>query len=506
MTSRAVAVAVALGCAAGATAARADVGFDVDRVYRVSPGDSPTTGPADAPITIVAFSDFYCPHCTRLAGTLAELGRMYPGRLRVVYRHNLLDPDDGSLAAQVAMAAHRQGKFWPMHDLLYSTEDSLTRAVVEEYAELLGLDMARFRSDLDRQVDLSRIRADIAEADRLGIRATPMLFINGRPLTGAQPLGVLVQRVEEELERTDAMIRGGAEPAALYDAIVSRGQPRAGTIESGADASIPPVIDPTAAYAVGLGLPSHQRGADDALVTIVEFSDFECGYCRRSRATLEALRAELGDDLRLVWRHKPLTATGGSKLLAEAAIAAGEQGKFWEFHDRALAHPGPVRRADMEAFAREIGLDLARFRTALDDRTHLPDVLVDVAEGAALGVRGTPTFYINGTPVIGAVPLDEMRAVVQAKRTEAQALVAAGVPREDVYDEAIRRTIAARSASPATATTATPSDPIDAYIEVLVACRAKDGRAATTAFGRVTDRTRRGALRKECRRLGVKLP
>jgi protein-disulfide isomerase len=490
------------GLVAVARPATADkAGFDPAAVYRVPVGDSPSLGPADAPVTIIEFSDFYCPHCNRAAGTLADLMRIYPGQLRLVYRHNLLDSRNGTLAAQAAMAAHDQGKFWAMHDLLFSSAEPIRRAVIDEYAYQLGLDMVRFRTAVDSGAALARIKEDVALAERLGVAATPMLFINGRPITGAQALGVFVELIQTELARTEDMISRGADPAGLYDAAIQAGRDRAGPIAPGADQPGERALDVDATYPVGLGLTSHQRGSADALVTIVEFSDFECGFCRRSRDTLRALRSELGHDLRVVYRHKPLVASGNTKLVAEAAVAAGEQGKFWEFHDRAFAHDGRIRRDDIERFAREIDLDMERFRSALDDRRHLREVIAEAADAAALGVRGTPTFFINGTPVIGAVPLAKLRAVALEKKAEALALVKAGVAKGDVYAEVIRRGAGARREA-----SAVPGDPIDDQIAVLVACRAKDAAAAAAAFGRLKGKARRTAVRKDCKRLGIALP
>src|SRR5262249_16260857 len=125
-------------------------------------GDAPAEGPAGALVTVVEFSDFQCPFCSRVAPTLPQLPHRYGADLRIVWRNNPLPfHDHAMLAAEAAMAAHAQGRFWPMHVMLFQNQRALERADLERYAEQIGLDMARFRSDLDQHVHQATIRADM---------------------------------------------------------------------------------------------------------------------------------------------------------------------------------------------------------------------------------------------------------------------------------------------------------------------------------------------------------
>jgi hypothetical protein len=144
---------------------------------------------------------------------------------------------------------------------------------------------------------------------------------------------------------------------------------------------------------------------------------------------------------------------------------------------------------------------MPRFRRALDDRAYLPAVLADAAVAASLGVRGTPTFFINGTPVIGAVPIDVFRAVIDAKLGQARELVRSGVSRSDVYAEVLRR-----GASSVVSPEPTDIDPIELHIAVLAACRAGDADKALQLFMQVDDAARRKLIRRDCKRFGVELP
>jgi protein-disulfide isomerase len=155
------------------------------------------------------------------------------------------------------------------------------------------------------------------------------------------------------------------------------------------------------------------RGDARAPVTIVAFSDFECPFCAKAEATLRALEDEYRGKVRIVFRSQPLPFHEHAKLAARAALAAGEQGKFWEYHDALFAHQRDLDRAALERYATDLGLDLARFRAALDaDRTGAL-VDADVAEATRLGVAGTPTFFVNGRRIIGAQPLAKFEAAVE---------------------------------------------------------------------------------------------
>ncbi len=180
------------------------------------------------------------------------------------------------------------------------------------------------------------------------------------------------------------------------------------------------------------GAPS--RGPADALVTLVEFSDFECPYCARAAAVLEQLGERFPDDLRLVFRHFPLSFHEDARPAHEAAVEVRAQGgdaAFWAFHDRIYA-TGDLSLAGLAAAAEAAGANPARVRRAIAAEAHAGTVDEDLAVGVSLGVTGTPTFLLNGRLVLGAPPPDVFAALIDQARAEAQALVASGVPRSEV--------------------------------------------------------------------------
>jgi Na+/H+ antiporter NhaA len=159
----------------------------------------------------------------------------------------------------------------------------------------------------------------------------------------------------------------------------------------------------------------HIRGPQEAAVTVVEYGDFQCPYCGRAEP---AVRAVLGDaDVRFVWRHLPLTDVHpDADLAAQAAEAAGDQGRFWEMHDLLLAHQDHLRKPDLLGYAEQLGLDLPRFQKQLSSHVHVARVAQDVQTADISGVAGTPTFFVNGRRQYGAFDPASLTGAVAAAR------------------------------------------------------------------------------------------
>ena len=180
--------------------ANVQVMLDPPRVT-VADGGQPAKGPAEAPVTVIEFSDFQCPFCARVNPTLAKLQEAYPGKVRIVFRDlPLLNiHKNAGHAAEAAHCANDQGKFWEMHDRLFANQQKLSPAELKEHAVALGLDATAFNQCLDSGKYTADWRRDAEEASRLGLSGTPAFFINGRLISGAQPFENFAQIVEEEL-------------------------------------------------------------------------------------------------------------------------------------------------------------------------------------------------------------------------------------------------------------------------------------------------------------------
>ncbi len=195
-------LAARTAAAPAAAAAPRRRGPDPNKVYKLSVDGAPARGPAEALVTIVEFSDFQCPFCSRVGPTLAALREQYPSDVRIVYKHLPLSFHRNALpAAKASVAAQRQGKFWEMHDLLFASQKQLDEATFKAHAEALGLDLARFEADLNSPEVAALVAKDQAEARALGVSGTPGFFVNGRFLSGAKPVSSFQKLIDEELEK-----------------------------------------------------------------------------------------------------------------------------------------------------------------------------------------------------------------------------------------------------------------------------------------------------------------
>jgi Na+/H+ antiporter NhaA len=165
----------------------------------------------------------------------------------------------------------------------------------------------------------------------------------------------------------------------------------------------------------------HIRGPEDALVTVVEYGDFECPYCGMAESVIRELLASFGD-LRYVWRQLPLNDVHvDAQAAAEASEAAAAQGKFWEMYDTLLTHQDALRLDDLADYAEQLGLDVERFDDELRRREYAGRVAEDVASADESGVSGTPTFFINGRRHYGVYDIDTLSAAVQVAKNRAKA-------------------------------------------------------------------------------------
>jgi protein-disulfide isomerase len=160
-------------------------------------------GAAHAPVTVVEYGDFECPNCKQAAPALKQLLSRYKDRVRVVYRHFPLESvhPHALNAAEAAECAAAQGRFWPMHDLLFEHQDALKGHNLREYAERLELDMAKFDAEMRDHLYLQRIREQITSAEESGARATPTFFVNGRLQDASYGLVPLFDAVGEALRK-----------------------------------------------------------------------------------------------------------------------------------------------------------------------------------------------------------------------------------------------------------------------------------------------------------------
>jgi protein-disulfide isomerase len=359
-------------------------------------------------VTMVEFSDFQCPFCKRAEPTVKTVLDKYGKDLALVWMNQPLPFHEHAMDAATAFqAAARQGadKAWKLHDKMYENNTALTRADIQKYAGDVGLNVARWKKDWDDPKIKDEVSQDMKVGTAAGANGTPTFFINGRQLVGAQPADAFEKIVDDEIKEADALLKKGTP---LKDVYTKR-------IETAALAAPP---SPAAApddqggkFDVHVG-DAPVKGPASAPVTLVAWSDFQCPFCSRAVPTVRQVEDAYKGKVRIAFKQFPLPFHDKAHLAAEAALAANEQGKFWQMHDKLFANQQALDRPSLEKYAQELGLDMGKFKAALDSGKFKDKVDAEDKEGAAFGVTGTPTFFINGTRLVGAQPFESFKAAI----------------------------------------------------------------------------------------------
>ena len=356
-------------------------------LHAQTPAQSAVTTPVAAPLSVVVFSDFACPYSAQLFFALEKYERQNPGKLHVTYKQSPLDiHPEAPLAHRAALAAARQGRFDAMAELLYANQKLQDLPALTAYAHQLHLDMGRFRKDMDSSGVAEQLAADLDESRAFGIDSTPTMYLGGKAVIGEQ--------TDETLAAAIATASG---LVALRTAAPS--------------VSETAVLEP-AVLADLVHAPSAERGNASAPLTIVEFTDFQCPYCKAAVQPMEQFLAAHERDVRWVLRSFPLDFHPDSELANEAALAAGEQGKFWQMHDLLFAHQDALKLPSLRIYAEELHLDMNAFDQALATRRLAGQIAADRALGTRVGVEGTPTFIIDGQSTSGAKSVAELEQLL----------------------------------------------------------------------------------------------
>jgi protein-disulfide isomerase len=184
--------------AAPAVAARPQI--DPNKVYDLPIGKSPVKGPADAPVVMVEFSDFQCPFCARANPLVDQVLQAYPKEVKFVYKEFPLPMHPNALpASKAALAAQRQGKYWEMHDKLFANQGALQPDNLKQYAQEIGLDVAKFEQDMASPEVQAQISEDMQLARQAGVGGTPTLFLAGKRVQNRSLAGIK-QMVDEALQ------------------------------------------------------------------------------------------------------------------------------------------------------------------------------------------------------------------------------------------------------------------------------------------------------------------
>ena len=391
-------------------------------VYRLPVEDSPIRGPADALVTLVEFSDYQCPFCRQAHATVSQVEKKYAGKLRLVMKQfPLVSLHPQAMgAAKAAVAAGMQGRYWEMHDRLFASPQ-LDPDTLERYAREIGLDVDRWKRDQADPKVAAIIQRDMDLATNVNVSGTPAFFVNGRRLPGgAAPLDAFSSLIDDELAKAEALVRSGVPASQVYAKIQEK---------SVASAVPPPVVKK-----VDTPADSPSFGPAMAKVTIVEWSDFQCPYCARAAPMVEQIRQAYPKEVRFVFRHYPLPMHPDAPMAARAGVAAQAQGKFWQMHDWMYQHQRELNRDSLEKASASLGMDVVKFKAALDNPATEARVQTDSQSAQTVGVSATPTFFVNGREHVGGwASFDSLKAEIDKEISRADKLLSSGVKPADLY-------------------------------------------------------------------------
>ncbi|MEI9950081.1 MAG: thioredoxin domain-containing protein [Pseudomonadota bacterium] len=387
-------------------------------------GTEPIWGTRNAALTWILFGDLDCPHTRNAWRALEIVKASFGDDLRIVFHHRPLREHPNALEAARVLAGvariHGTSAFFDVLHRVLQGEASLTRERLSAELDAAGYGASKL-SDLSAAGE-PQVRADLRLAGQFGIKSTPFSFLNGQAIDGERTALELEQLLRDEQRSATWLSAAGVSPATLYATRTSSNL--IGVGNAGVSRSCAPIGK------------SATRGPADALVTLVEFSDFECQYCKRVEPTLRALLARYPKTLRLVWKDYPLPQHKGAQLLANFAADAYRRGSargFWAVHDGIFAQPDALDDGALGALAGKAGLDGALLLISAHAGVHDAAIRADMKLGQKLSVSGTPTFFANGRRIEGALPLDQFEALIQEELRTAQRIVAHGTAARDVY-------------------------------------------------------------------------
>jgi protein-disulfide isomerase len=296
----------------------------------------------------------------------------------------------------------------------------------------------RQNSNLKAAVALARQRA-LA----LGASGTPSFFVNGRLLGGLQSAQRIKRVIEAEISKAQKLLADGVprkqivqKLTRLNNANFARlfydGQaPRAATA---GQAKVSQTV-----WKIPVRDHNPQRGPKDALVTLVEFADFECPYCAKQHVVLSRLLSRFPKSLRVVFKNSPQNFHKNALPAAHAGAYAQSRGRFWAFAERVFAHQGKLDNQALVQHAQAIGLDGKQAEGAINRQAFAKEILGDQADAASVAAVGTPNLFINGRKVVGYRNADILAALISEEVGKAKSMIEEGTAARELYNTIIAR-------------------------------------------------------------------
>ena len=403
----------------------------------------PMLGNRDAPVTIVQFSDFQCPFCSRVEPTIDQIRQTYGDKVRIVWKNAPLpfhpNAKPAAEAAAGVFALKGNDAFWKFHDTAFKNQSALSRESYEKWAQATGVDMAQFKAGLDSHKWADKVDKDDAVGKQAGVNGTPAAFVNGVLVSGAQPFDKFKAVIDQELAKAQAKIASGTPKNKIYVAMTQENK-KAAPAAAAKPEEQGEKEDTTTIFKVPVG-NSPVQGSPNALVTIVEFSDYQCPYCKRVEPTMKQIHDTYGDKVRLVWKNEPLPfhprAEPAAEVASEARAEKGDKG-FWDVHDRLYESQPKLDDPDLDKIAQDAGLNLDKVHAAMKDHKYKSAIDADNDLADDMQASGTPHFFIDGRRLVGAQPFEKFKAIIDEEITKAQGLLAKGTSQKDLYDTMIK--------------------------------------------------------------------
>jgi protein-disulfide isomerase len=397
---------------------------DTTTVFKVPVGSSPALGSPNALVTIVEFSDFQCPFCSRVEPTLKGLRDKYGDKLRLVWKNEPLPfhPAAGPAAeAAMEVRAEKGDKgFWDVHDRFFGDQKDLVNGqaanldAIAKMATESGASSDKVKKAMTDLTHKKEIDADQELSEDFQASGTPHFFVNGRRLVGAQPQEKFEKIIDEEIAKAQGLIASGTKPSEVYAALTKDGKGPPEPEKKDLPKSLP-TNDPA-------------RGNTNAKVTIHEWSDFQCPFCGRVEPTVAQVMKDYGDKIKFVWHDLPLPMHPDAPLAAQAGREAYAQkgpSAFWSMHDKMFANQQKIKRDDLDGYAKDLNLNMDKWKSALDGSTHTSEIEADKKSGNDDGISGTPAFIIapngatSGYYISGAQAYPKFRKLIEKALSEA---------------------------------------------------------------------------------------
>lgn len=347
--------------------------------------DDARKGPDTANVQVVVFGSFGNQETTDFAPAIAEVEKTFGNKVQIRYKHKVVPfpHPDAIVAAEIAASCNAQGKFWPMFDSL-SKSAALSESGAYDAAQAAGCNVAKAKADVAAGKFRKQVLRDSLVANEVAANTYPNVMVNGVRLGAPKTWDNLKPLIEKQIEAAEQEAKSkGKTGIALYESIVSSGK----------------IFDQTGGPKQTFALDgSPILGNPNAKIEVAVFEDFQCPFCAKIAPSVKEFQKKFPNDVKIVYKHMPLDIHDNAQIAAEASMAALAQGqeKFWAYHDVLFNNQSALQKDQLETYAQQVGLDMARFKSDLASGTGKSVIQRDMQEGQKAGVSGTPSVYING--------------------------------------------------------------------------------------------------------------